>query len=301
MQLTEDQRNKLLKREELSPIERRDNEFAVRNKLKEFFEFVPDANLIVSNLPKDQLKKNAKLTNVLNDQTTYGLFDLVFQLLNLLDFPVAYGTLQKPYAIKESNYTGPYATKYEVLLTKKAFEERDLIETKTYPKLKQMTPEEYERLSYISQYIQALIDHYLSDLNMLKLIPLEIKAKMEARTCPPSRSFATMKLFEDGSASFSARLIRAINEFGPISESEIMLKLFVDPADKLRYETFSKQLQELEFFGVIQKEAKGWRRATELEQAQFAQKHGVTIGVTVADNYYITEVEEKDSRPPGRA
>ena len=301
MQLTKDQRNKLLKREELSPTERRDNEFAVRNKLKEFLEFVPDANLIFGNLPKDQLKKNTKLTNVLHDKTTYGLFDLVFQLLNLLDFPVAYGTLQKPYAIKESNYTGPYAAKYEVLLTKKVFEERNRIETKTYPKLKQMTPEEYERLSYISQYIQALIDHYLSDLNMLKLIPLEIKAKKEASTCPPRRSFATMKLFEDGIASFNARLIKAIEEFGPISESELMLKLFVDPSDKLRYRTFSHQLQELEFMGVILKDAKGWRRATELEQAQFAQKHGVTIGVTVTGDYSITEVKEGDSRPPRRA
>jgi hypothetical protein len=117
MYLTKDQRNKLLEREKISPIERRDNEFAVRNKLKDFLEFVPDANLILSNLPKDQLKKNAKLANVLIDLTTYGLFDLVFQLLNLLDFPVAYGTLQKPYSIKESDYAGPYASRYEVPLT----------------------------------------------------------------------------------------------------------------------------------------------------------------------------------------
>jgi hypothetical protein len=299
MQLTEDQRNKLLKREELSPTERRDNEFAVRNKLKEFLEFVPDVNLILSNLPKDQLKKNAKLTNVLNDQTTYGLFDLVFQLLNLLDFPVAYGTLQKPYAIKESNYTGPYAAKYAVLLTKKVFEERNRIETKTYPKLKQMTPENYKRILYINEYIQALIDNYLSDLNMLKLIPLEMTAKKETR--PDVLSFATLKPFEAGNRKFNTRLIKAIEEFGPISESELMLKLFVDPSDTLRYRTFSYQLLELEFIGVIQKDAKGWRRATELEQAQFAQKHGVAIGVTVAGAYSITEVKEGDSRPPGRA
>ena len=267
MRLTEDQRNKLLKREELSPTERRDNEFAVRNKLKEFLKFVPDANLILSNLPKDQLKKNTKLTNVLNDQTTYGLFDLVFQLLNLLDFPVAYGTLQKPYAIKESNYPGPYAFRYEVPLTFKANQERERIEFKTYPKLKRLTPEEYERLSYISQYIQALIDYYLSDLNMLKLIPLEIKANKENSTCPQERSFATMKVDEEGSGRYSARLIKAIKDFGPISESELMLKLFVEPSDKLRHRAFSTQLEELKRFGLIIKDVKGWRWATELEQA----------------------------------
>jgi len=272
MQLTEDQRNKVLKREGLSPIERRDNEFAVRNKLKEFLEFVPDANLILSNLPKDQLKKNAKLANVLNDQTTYGLFDIVFQLLNLLDFPVAYGTLQKPYAIKESDYAGPYATKYEAPLTIKAIKESYRIEIKTYPKLKQMTPEEYERLSYISEYIQALIDHYLTDLNMLKSMHFEMTAKKETR--PDTLSFATEEALE-GSCQYNARLIEAVKEFGPISESELMSKLFVAPSDKLRYKTFSKQLHDLELFGLTIKDTTGWRWATELEQAQFTQKHGI--------------------------
>lgn len=269
MQLTEDQRNKLLKRDELSPTERRDNEFTIRNKLKEFLEFVPDANLILSNLPGDQLKKNSKLAAVLNDQTTYGLFDFLFQLLNLLDFSVAFGPLPKPFAYKKSNYPGPYASRYEVPCSFKTQEERNRIESKTYPKLKSINPEEYERLSYISEYIQALIDHYLSDLNMLERIPSEIKSKKDTR--PKLLSFATLEVDEKGMAQYDCRLLTAIDEFGPITESELMLKLFVDPIDRLRSKAFSVQLQELERFGIILKDTKGWRRASELEQKEISQ------------------------------
>lgn len=273
MYLTKDQRNKLLEREKISPIERRDNEFAVRNKLKDFLEFVPDANLILSNLPKDQLKKNAKLANVLNDLTTYGLFDLVFQLLNLLDFPVAYGTLQKPYSIKESDYAGPYASRYEVPLIIEAQKERARIETKAYPKLRQMTPEEHERILYINEYIQALIDNYLSDLNLLDSIPLEMKAQKVIR--PDTFSFSTLERDKGGLGRFNPRLIKAIKEFGPIPEDELLLNLFTSSSDMQKSKTFSVQLRILEALGVIIKDVKGWRWATELEQAQFAQKHGI--------------------------
>lgn len=267
MQLTEDQRNKLLKRDELSTTERRDNEFAIRNKLKEFLEFVPDANLILSNLPGDQLKKNSRLAVVLNDQTTYGLFDLLFQLLNLLDFSVAFGPLPKPFAYKQNNYPGPYASRYEAPCSFKTQEElnRQLqkilsqarIEAKTYPKLKPINPEEYERLSYISEYIQALIDHYLSDLNMLERMPSEIKSKKDTR--PKLRSYATLEVDGEGCAQYDFRLLKAIEEFGPITESELMLKLFVDPIDKLRSKAFSVQLEELRRFGIILKDTKGWQ------------------------------------------
>lgn len=257
MYLTEDQRNKLLKREELTPTERRDNEFAVRNKLKDFLEFVSDANLILSNLPKEQLKKNAKLADVLNDQTTYGLFDIIFQLLNLLDFTVAYGPLQKPYAIKESNYTGPFASKYEAPITWKAFEERERIEAKIYPKLKQMTPEEYVRILNISIYIQELMDNYLSDLILLYSIPSEIRP--EEANCPHYSNISLSLIQKSGWGRLNARLIKALKDFGPIPENELMLKLFIDSSDLQKSKTFSDQLKVLEFHGIIRKEAEGWK------------------------------------------
>lgn len=278
MHLTEDQRSKLLKRNEILPTERRDNEFAVRNKLKEFLEFIPDANLIISTLPREQLRKNAKLIDILNDQTTYGVFDLVFQLLNLLDFPVAYGSLQKPYAIKESNYPGPYASKYKVPITIEEVRERERIEAKTYPKLKHMNPEDFERILYISEYIQALIDNYLSDLNLLDAMPIEIKA--DNVTLPDDESFVIFGTKKAGMARFNPRLIKAVKDFGPIQENDLMLKLFTDSSDGQKSKTFSAQLRALEVFGLILKDENGWRWATDDEQEELAKKKGIARSPT---------------------
>jgi len=258
MRLTEDQRNKLMNRETISPIERRDNEFAVRHKLKDFLEFIPDANLILGNIPQDRLKKNTKLANVLNDQTTYGLFDLLFQLLNLLDFPVAYGDLRKPYAIKDRNYLGPFAHEYEAPITREAFEEREKIEAKIYPKLKQMTSEEYRRILHISIYIQELIDNYLSDLTLLDSLEKEFKFK-----CGDFLHRATLSVGSsvkrDGLFYLNARLIKILKEFSPITEKEIISKLFIDPLDLKRSKAIIYQLKDLEAFGIIRKEEKGWK------------------------------------------
>jgi hypothetical protein len=84
MHLTEDQITKLKGRQDIPAAARRDNEFAVRNRLKEFLEFVPDANLILGILPADQLQKSSKLTEVLNQKTIIGLLDLVGKLADML-------------------------------------------------------------------------------------------------------------------------------------------------------------------------------------------------------------------------
>ena len=103
MHLTDDQKERMVNRDRegyLTPIERSENEFAVRNRLKEFLEFIPDAILILDKLPKDQLTKNKKLADVLNDGTVQGLFDLTEKLLDLLDYMPVQGSPQKPYVTK---------------------------------------------------------------------------------------------------------------------------------------------------------------------------------------------------------
>jgi hypothetical protein len=102
MHLTEDQRKKLVDREsrDFTPTERRNNEFAIRNRLKEFLEFLPDAILIIEKLPKEQLRKNKKLVDVINDKTVQGLFDLTENLLDLLDYMPIQGSSRKPYVTK---------------------------------------------------------------------------------------------------------------------------------------------------------------------------------------------------------
>ena len=100
MHLTEDQKKKLKNRSNLTTIERRDNEFAVRNRMREFLKFIPDANFILESLPRDQLNKNKKLTDVMNDRTIQGLLELTEKLLDLLDYMPVQGSPGKPYVTK---------------------------------------------------------------------------------------------------------------------------------------------------------------------------------------------------------
>lgn len=94
------QKVRLLDRQAYDAIVRRDNEFAVRRRLISFLEFVPDANLILDNLPRTQLKNNKKLETCLNDSTVDGLLSLILKLLDLLDFMPVQGTPEKPYVTK---------------------------------------------------------------------------------------------------------------------------------------------------------------------------------------------------------
>ena len=181
MNLTEGQRSRLMKREELSPTDRRDNEFAIRNRLQQFLEFVPDANLILFNLPKDQLRKNSKLAGVLNDETVYGLLDMVFLLLNILNFAVANGTPEKPYVVKYEEYKGPFTSNYAPQIKTdepfdlareqaKLFAEPPAPQNKNYPMLRKMDYEEQTRSRVINEYILELVDHYQSDQVLLNKI-----------------------------------------------------------------------------------------------------------------------------------
>jgi hypothetical protein len=184
MKLNEDQRSKLINREKLDnefTIEkRRENEFAIRNRLKSFLEFIPDANRILYNLPKDQLTKNEKLKDVLNDETVYGLFDLILQLLNLLDFAQASGNPKKPYVVKWGDYKGPLIDRYappiqreepfdfekelaKINAQKEKIDYSRSSHNTSSPVVKRMTYREHRRNKYINIYIRDLIEHYQSD------------------------------------------------------------------------------------------------------------------------------------------
>ena len=104
MKLKEAQRNKVVHRDEMSKHfdakNRRDNEFAVRNHLISFLEFVPDANLILDKLPRNQLRNNEKLGKNLSDETINALFQLILKLLDLLDYMPIEGSPREQYVTK---------------------------------------------------------------------------------------------------------------------------------------------------------------------------------------------------------
>jgi hypothetical protein len=104
MRLNEVQRGRLVDREVLSKDfdirKRRENEFAVRNHLKSFLEFIPDANLILDKLPRDQLKNSEKLGKYLNDDSINALFQLILKLLDLLDYMPIQGPPRRQYVTK---------------------------------------------------------------------------------------------------------------------------------------------------------------------------------------------------------
>jgi hypothetical protein len=104
MRINEVQRSRLVHREDLNTDfdggKRRENEFAIRNHLKSFLEFIPDANLILDKLPRDQLKKSEKLGKYLNDDSINALFQLILKLLDLLDYMPIQGSLRRQYVAK---------------------------------------------------------------------------------------------------------------------------------------------------------------------------------------------------------
>lgn len=170
MKLSKDQKDKLLNRNNLDAKVRRDNEFAVRERLRSFLEFIPDANSILYNLPTSQLQKSNVLKDVLNEWTIYGLFDLLFQLLNLLNFGQASGTPQKPIVVVDG---------YEIPLTciyappRKYDEPFDFAKEQAKidyssckaksPIVKKMTYEDLRRIKTINIYIRELVSHFQSD------------------------------------------------------------------------------------------------------------------------------------------
>ena len=99
MRLTTDQINKLSDRDNLDPKVRRDNEFALRGKLKDFLEFMGDANYIFDHLPREQLQKNDKLAELLTDYTLQESLELVINIMDLLDYGVISGPVDKPYLV----------------------------------------------------------------------------------------------------------------------------------------------------------------------------------------------------------
>lgn len=170
MKLSEDQKHKLLNRSTLDPKVRRDNEYAVRNRLSSFLEFISDANSIIYNLPKNQLRKSTELKKVMNERTIYGLFDLLFQLLNLLDFGQASGTPQKPIVVVDG-YEIPLTCIYapprkydEPFDFDKEQAKIDYNSGKAKPLIvKKMTYEDLRRIKTINTYIRELVSHYQSD------------------------------------------------------------------------------------------------------------------------------------------
>jgi hypothetical protein len=184
MRLTEEQRYKLMHRNNLSKEfdvrKRRENEFTLRNHLKSFLEFIQDANSILYNLPKDQLAKNERLKDVLKDDTVYQLFNLLFQLLNVLDFGQASGRPQKPIVVVDE-YEMPLTCRYAPpmhydepfdLAREQAKIDHSSRDVKP-PIVKKMTYEEMHKIRTINLYIQELVSHYQSDPVLLaKIIQL---------------------------------------------------------------------------------------------------------------------------------
>ncbi|HPS91981.1 MAG TPA: hypothetical protein PKV33_07485 [Methanothrix sp.] len=116
MRLNDDQRGKLINREQLTEAfdvrKRRENEFAVRNHLKSFLEFIPDACVILDNLPRSQLKNNEKLAKYLNDEAVNGLFLLTLKLLDLLDYMPIQGTPRRQCVTKIGETEGDVIARY---------------------------------------------------------------------------------------------------------------------------------------------------------------------------------------------
>jgi len=167
MKLNEDQRTKLINREQLSEAfdirKRRENEFAVRNHLKSFLEFIPDACIILDKLPRDQLKQNAKLEKYLNDEAVKGLFLLTLKMLDLLDYMPVQGSPK-----------GPCVTK---MISEK---EGDVIARKA-------TDQDFERNRLVNNYVNLLSEFYQTDFNLVLKFELakavkkhdELRAELE--------------------------------------------------------------------------------------------------------------------------
>jgi hypothetical protein len=150
MKLNDDQRTKLINREQLSEVfdvrKRRENEFAIRNHLKSFLEFIPDACIILDKLPREQLKNNEKLAKYLNDEAVKGLFLLTLQLLDLLDY--------MPIERLKGDPRRPCVTK---IISEK---EGDVI-------ARIATDKDFARQNVVNNYVSKLSDFYQTDINVI--------------------------------------------------------------------------------------------------------------------------------------
>lgn len=160
MKLNDYQRAKLINREQLSEVfdvkKRRENEFAVRNHLRSFLEFVPDACIILDKLPRDQLKNNEKLAKYLDDEALNGLFLITLQLLDLLDYMPIEGIQGDP--------RKPCVTK---IISEK---EGDVIARKA-------TDQDFKRNQLLNNYVCSLSDFYQTDFNLFLKLELAKVAK----------------------------------------------------------------------------------------------------------------------------
>jgi hypothetical protein len=141
MRLKPNQIDKLSNRESFTPEQRRDNEFAVRNRLKEFLEFLGDANFIIDHLPHDQLLKSTKLKPVLNDYTVQESFELVLSLLELLGYAPIFGPPDNAYTVID---------RYRKM-----------------PIVRPATENDLDRNLMIRDYVSRLSEYYLSDSKRL--------------------------------------------------------------------------------------------------------------------------------------
>lgn len=141
MRLTPDQINKLGDRNNLEPKPRRDNEFAVRNRLKEFLEFIGDANYIINHLPREQLRKSSKLNELLTDYTVQEAFELVLNLLDLMGWGIISGSAEKPYIV---SYHGNVPDG-----------------------VRPATEHDLNRNLMVRDYVLRMSDYYTSDVNRL--------------------------------------------------------------------------------------------------------------------------------------
>ena len=84
MLLTDKQMDRILRRDKLDPVSRKNNEVAVRNHLSKFLESVDGINFILDKLPKNQLKR------LVTDEIIIRFLELANKMLLLYDLDYGY-------------------------------------------------------------------------------------------------------------------------------------------------------------------------------------------------------------------
>lgn len=105
--MTDKQMDRILRRDKLDPVSRKNNEVAVRNHLSKFLESVDGINFILDKLPKNQLKR------LVTDEIIIRFLELANKMLLLYDLD--YG-----YRIRQYNAVNDASEVY-------CFSERDVI------------------------------------------------------------------------------------------------------------------------------------------------------------------------------
>lgn len=90
MPLTSTQKDHLLKRDEIPIAIKKNNEFAIRKQLEKFLKSISDMQIVLTHLPKKQVKR------VLKDEHVYLLLGLAETAMQILEFRSIEGEIEIP-------------------------------------------------------------------------------------------------------------------------------------------------------------------------------------------------------------